>query len=387
MESNRKRKHREKEPSEERQSYYKRLRKEQKKKRKKSKNRLQEEIARNESSVARRTRIDPPRATKEENSEKFLPRGKRMVLASLQKKREKHMPSKKKGEKNAGSQKKTTESSRREMLVPASTKTVQSPIFKELSPENLLRDKGGRSIGCGTFGNCYPGTYRGISVVIKEYKERSNARDRSHSLSLLQREAKHKARVLHQLGDHPGIPLLFGVSLKEIPVSIVLKFHGDSGESLTVFKAPKNNNVSEQKDWNRILHDTAGALEHVHKCGFAHNDLKANNVVLEKRQDQLHHPVIIDFGQSVAFSKAKNPHPKPSHLKEHYKNSYIAPELVDGSGKPSVESDVYSLAFMIETVYRILKFENIVLIKNGLSALAANRPSISEIKAALCAAF
>ena len=66
MESNRKSKHREKEPSEERQSYYKRLRKEQKKKRKKSKNRLQEEIARNESSVARRTGIDPPRATKEE---------------------------------------------------------------------------------------------------------------------------------------------------------------------------------------------------------------------------------------------------------------------------------------------------------------------------------
>ena len=34
---------------------------------------------------------------------------------------------------------------------------------------------------------------------------------------------------------------------------------------------------------NRILYDTANALEHIHGCRFAHNDLKANNVVLEKQ--------------------------------------------------------------------------------------------------------
>ena len=70
-------------------------------------------------------------------------------------------------------------------------------------------------------------------VVIKEYKDLSNSRKSSHhySLSYLQREAKHKACVLCKLGDHPGIPLLFRVSLKEIPVSIVLKFHEDDEES------------------------------------------------------------------------------------------------------------------------------------------------------------
>ena len=59
----------------------------------------------------------------------------------------------------------------------------------------------------------------------------------------------------------------------------MLKFHGDGEESLTVFKAAKNEKVSEQKEWNRILYDTANALEHIHGCGFARNDLKANNVV------------------------------------------------------------------------------------------------------------
>ena len=43
-----------------------------------------------------------------------------------------------------------------------------------LSERELKRGqatRGARSIGSGTFGDCYPGKYRGISVVIKEYKE------------------------------------------------------------------------------------------------------------------------------------------------------------------------------------------------------------------------
>ena len=385
MDSNKKRKQREKEFSEQRQNYYKNLRKEQKKKKKKRmknemKNKLRAEVEVGElkSRTTRgatnvlppTTKEGPKRKRRLEDSEKHLPRGKRMVSASLQQEREKK-------------QKKRE----RQILVPAvgPKASIDSPDLKELARENLTRKSGARSIGSGTFGNCYLGKYRGISVVIKEYKDLSNSRNNSHhdSLSRLQMEAKHEARVLRKLGDHPGIPLLFGVSLKEVPVSIVLKFHGDDEESLTVFKAAKNEKVSEQKEWNRILHDTANALEHIHGCGFAHNDLKANNVVLEKRQDKCLHPVIIDFGKSVAFSKAKNPVPKPSYLKDQYKNSYIAPELIDGTGKPSINSDVYSLAFMIKSFYGILKFKSIGIVKDGLSTVAAKRPSVSEVKAAL----
>ena len=93
------------------------------------------------------------------------------------------------------------------------------------------------------------------------------------------------------------------------------------------------------------------ALEYIHKYEFVHNDLKSDSVVLEKRHDQMLHPVIIDFGKSVAFSKIQSPFPKPEHLRVHYKNSYVAPTLVDGTGNSSVESDVFSLTFLIKTVY------------------------------------
>ena len=233
---------REKAYSEQRQTYYKNLRKEQKKKRKERKKSLQQETERNESrAFRRRTAIDLTCATTEktkkrklENSEKYLPRGKRMVLASIQLQRGKVAQDTKREQKTAATEDRKVKSLQREISVPAVQKPIERPNFKELAAGNLIRLKGARSIGSGTFGNCYPGTYRGISVVIKEYKERSSGRDSNHSLSLLQKEARHEAQVLQQLGDHPGVPFLFGVLLKEMPVSIVLKFHGDGGESLTV---------------------------------------------------------------------------------------------------------------------------------------------------------
>lgn len=245
--------------------------------------------------------------------------------------------------------------------------------LKEIDPSNLKRERGARSIGSGTFGTCYLGKYRGISVVIKEYKERSlPGKTAEHKLSVLQREARHEARVLQKLGDHPGIPLLFGVCLKT-PVSIIMKFHGDGQESLTVHKAARKKIIKEKKDWNRVICAIADALEHIHRFGYIHNDLKSNNVVLERHNDDRRlHPVIIDFGKSVAMAKARKPCAKPTHLKEYYKDSYIAPELVDGTGKPSEKSDVFAFAFLIKTVYQFAKLENIDTVQNALAFSVSN---------------
>lgn len=306
-----------------------------------------------------------------EEAEKNLPRGKKMVRASLQ------------GSKKNGEGTVAPKASRRKVHSSAKPKESDNTKLREISAANLTRAAGATSIGSGTFGTCYPGKYRGIDVVIKQYKERSC--QGGERLSFLQREAKHEANVLLRLGDHPGIPFLFGVCLKEKPVSIVMKFHGDGKDSLTVYKAAKNNLISEKKEWNTILCETADALDHVHRCGYAHNDLKSNNVVLEKREDERLHPVIIDFGKSVLLITAKNPPAKPMHVRSQYKDSYIAPELVDGTGKPSAKSDIYALSFLIKSVYRLLRFRNVVAVKNALVMPPEKRPTIKELKAALSA--
>ena len=43
----------------------------------------------------------------------------------------------------------------------------------------------------------------------------------------------HEATILSDLGDHPDVPLLFGVQTKVSLFRLVLQFHGDKKGSLT----------------------------------------------------------------------------------------------------------------------------------------------------------
>ena len=95
-----------------------------------------------------------------------------------------------------------------------------------------------------------------------------------------------------------------------------------------------------------------------------HTMILKRTILFWRGEEERLHPVIIDFGKSVAFSEAKNPPPKPEHLKSMYKDSYIAPELVNDTGKPSVTSDVYSLAFLVKKLYGMLNFSNIAVVKS-----------------------
>jgi len=129
--------------------------------------------------------------------------------------------------------------------------------------------------------------------------------------------------------------------------------------------------------WDRIFREVAGALEHIHSCGFIHNDLKSNNVVSEQREGQPS-PVIIDFGKSVLAEKAKVPiaKAKAKHIRSHFSN--ITPELRNGTAKLSMSNDIYSLAFMIKSLYKILDFKLNGTVKNALQELSDNRPSLIE---------
>ena len=69
--------------------------------------------------------------------------------------------------------------------------------------------------------------------------------------------SKKRSQCFTTVARSPGIPLLFGVCLKEKPVSIVMNFHGDGKDSLTVHKAAKDKLINEQKYCNTIRIETA----------------------------------------------------------------------------------------------------------------------------------
>ena len=97
---------------------------------------------------------------------------------------------------------------------------------------------------------------------------------------------------------------------------------------------------------------------------------------LNKREGQPS-TVIIDFGKSVLAEKAKVPMAKAKHIRSHF--SYIAPELRNGTAKPSVSSDIYSLAFVLKSINQINKLNGNV--KNAPRELSDNRPSLCELSA------
>ena len=105
---------------------------------------------------------------------------------------------------------------------------------------------------------------------------------------------------------------------------------------------------------------------------------KATMLFLNKREGQPS-TVIIDLGKIVLADKAKVPMAKAKHIRSHF--SCIAPELQNGTAKPSVSSDIYSLAFVLKSVYKILDFKLNGTVKNAPKELSENRPSLCELSA------
>ena len=94
-----------------------------------------------------------------------------------------------------------------------------------------------------------------------------------------------------------------------------------------------------------MINHVTEALHHIHSKGFLHNDLKADNVVLENREDGCN-AVIIDFGKSRKIDAPKNRKKLSKAEQKLFQQSYphIAPEIVSSTGDQTTASDMYSLA-------------------------------------------
>lgn len=119
-------------------------------------------------------------------------------------------------------------------------------------------------------------------------------------------ELLNEANIINQLGDYPGLPLLFGVCSRNTSFRLVLQFRGDGCGSITLVRALQSKLVMKKREWDDIMVKTANALQNANSVGFLHNDLKSNNVLLHKR-GAVFTPVIIDFGKSRPISDPKGP--------------------------------------------------------------------------------
>lgn len=257
----------------------------------------------------------------------------------------------------------------------ANVKQTSDELIKQINPTEIVNAN--KFLGSGTFGTCHLAHYRGILVAVKEFKSRRSRPDKD-----VKREVLNEARMISHLGDHRGLPLLFGVITKSTPFRLVTQFHGDKIQSLTLYKAMKRVEL-DKPCWLRILRGIIEALSHVHSKDILHNDLKSNNIVLEKRGKDWN-PVIIDFGKARFISNPKALMSLSASAQEQYRRSYphIAPEIVRGESRQSVQSDVFSIGRIALAILNLLPTATALSLKAAKQAILDNpakRPSLEEL--------
>lgn len=242
---------------------------------------------------------------------------------------------------------------------------------KELRPENIeFLSK--TPVGSGSFGQCFLGRYRGIEVIVKQMTHNETSEDKERA----RRDLLHEAKVASALGDHPNLPMIFGVVTKASPLCLVTQFHGVQQESVTLHQAA-DNNVVTKANCISIFKKICSALGHVHSKGYLHNDIKGNNVVLERPSvSEEFRPVLIDFGKSLKASSVTLYRRNGTAMKCKGK-SYLAPEVAS-ERLYSVASDIFSLGRMLKAISSMLGFYERVreLVKMSTRDKPSERPSL-----------
>lgn len=165
-------------------------------------------------------------------------------------------------------------------------------------------------------------------VAIKVVRPSSDARG---MYDRFRREAKTAAKLshpnivpLHAFGEVDGMPYF------------VMGFV--RGESLA--ERMRRDGKLPEEETRRILGEIAGALDHAHRLGVVHRDVKPDNVLLE---DASGRALLTDFGIAKTMNHGET---LTQHGSVVGTPHYMSPEQAAGRSDIDGRSDIYSLGIM-----------------------------------------
>ena len=156
----------------------------------------------------------------------------------------------------------------------------RGPARREISSYRVTLTE--KHVGSGSYGSCYLGDFRGLKVVVKTLRVRQMQEESvGDAEKRVRNELLYEAHIITKLGDHPGLPPIYDVCSQMQPFRLVMQFHGDKRDnsSLTISSVLFRKMRIWKAHWFEIIANIARALQHVHKVGFVHNDIKAKRVV------------------------------------------------------------------------------------------------------------
>ncbi|GMF43009.1 unnamed protein product [Phytophthora fragariaefolia] len=177
----------------------------------------------------------------------------------------------------------------------------------------------------GSFADVYRGKWLDADVVVKVIIKKEGKTDQELFVALMQ-EVEHWAKLNHQNvlrmfgACHIGDGFIVCEGAQDTLPDYLTKIHANKSDKL----------------W--YLYQAALGLKYLHECGFLHDDLKGNNIMVGyDRKVKL-----IDFGLSQQREKVE-----PTKVLGAYR--WKAPERLEGT-HPTVESDVYSFGMCIAEI-------------------------------------
>ena len=210
--------------------------------------------------------------------------------------------------------------------------SIRSICYEDLrfSKEDLL--------GKGTFGKCMRGKLAHLNVCIKVLRKGAE----------YQATFSTEATLLSQC-CHPNLPWIYGVVHQ--PSIIVLSLHTINHKCFTIHSILQGSIITMSVDqWKKIIHGVILAIEYLHNKSILHNDIKGNNVVIEKVGSEAH-SILIDLGKGCFLPHGKAYNLNDAKRREHKKKyPHIAPDLVDGHCSQSKNSDIFSFGKLVKEI-------------------------------------
>ena len=227
--------------------------------------------------------------------------------------------------------------------------------------DERVNDASKHQIGKGSFGKVFLRRYQDAAVAVKVPYVSGDTKDQTDDEVNTRIRASYARTTMEALvhltlaADGEPFPRLCGiVDIEGVP-SLVLEFLGDkkTGKVYSLSHAIKTQTPEfSRENWLEIVVDLIQGVKAMHEQGLLHNDLKANNVLLQfDKEANRWRAYIIDMGKVSTFTMPIKHSKIPKGELEGYKGGtlfqHLAPEYILDLAPTSVTTDIYSLGKLL----------------------------------------
>ncbi len=168
-----------------------------------------------------------------------------------------------------------------------------------ISRNQLVSDDPKTVLGKGAYGEVSFQTYQGMAIAVKKYKNCSKEDVVPELLTVL------------NIRPCMFLPIVYGVSTERKPFLMISKFYGslstkrsttlqyylkkyshssakNGNNSSCSFPAASTSNIRKNdRELLQVAENICEGLDHIHKCGYLHGDIKSNNILIIKQDSNV----------------------------------------------------------------------------------------------------